>query len=388
VLFAAPRIVALQGDLPFVRVDSEGSVQSRRHDFERLIYKVISDTSEPRMDVLRNDNRPLSVSYYRYLQLPANLDPRIDRLATQIILEANASNRYDAAKAIESYLQRQYGYSLEMKASGPDPLADFLFNVRSGHCEYFSTAMTVLLRTHGVAARVVNGFLPGEYNEPAGAYTVRQSDAHSWVEVYFPETRSWVTFDPTPSAGRVEPVRTGITAQLQKYAEALELLWFQYVVGYDKQEQRSLATSLHNQVFDYTRTISNVMATLQRLLTSNVALGALAVFALALLVVLVIFGKRILRWTRTGRVRSEVEGRTYSRVQFYERLISLLEQRGLERDKHLTPLEFANTLNSSEAMLITRAYNRVRYGSEHLSPKERKEIERALSVLEAADARR
>jgi hypothetical protein len=245
-----------------------------------------------------------------------------------------------------------------------------------------------LLRTHGVAARVVNGFLPGEYNETAGAYTVRQSDAHSWVEVYFPETRSWVTFDPTPSAGRTEPVRTGITAQLQKYAEALELLWFQYVVGYDKQEQRSLATSLHNQVFDYTRTLSNVMATLQKVLTSNVITGALAVLALALLVVVVVFGKRMLRWTRTRRVRSEVEGRTYSRVQFYERLVSLLEQSGLERDKHLTPLEFADSLNSSEALLITRAYNRVRYGSERLSPKERKEIEQALFVLEAADARK
>ena len=73
----------------------------------------------------------------------------------------------------------------------------------------------------------------------------------------FPETRSWVTFDPTPSIGRIEPVRTGLTAQLQKYAEAMELLWFQYVVGYDKQEQRSLATSLHNQVFDYGRIVSN-----------------------------------------------------------------------------------------------------------------------------------
>ena len=388
VIFAAPRIVALQGDLPFVRVDQEGSIQSRRHDFERLIYKAISDTTEPRVDQLRTDNRPLSVSSYRYLQLPENLDPRIDRLATQIILEANAGNRYDAAKAIEAYLQRQYGYSLEMKASGPDPVADFLFNVRTGHCEYFATAMAVLLRTHGIAARVVNGFLPGEYNETAGAYTVRQSDAHSWVEVYFPETRAWVTFDPTPSAGRAEPVHTGITAQLQKYAEALELLWFQYVVGYDKQEQRSLATSLHNQVFDYTRVISNLLATLQRYLTGNVITAAIAVLALALLIVLIIFGKRILRLVRTGSVRSELEGRTYSRVQFYERLVSLLEQRGLERDKHLTPLEFANSLNSNEAMLVTRAYNRVRYGSERLSATERKEIEKALSVLETADARR
>ena len=385
VLFAAPRVVALQGDLPFVRVDQEGSVQSRRHDFERLIYKVMSDTTEPRTDLLRNDNRPLSISYYRYLQLPENLDPRMDRLATQIILEANASNRYDAAKAIESYLQRQYGYSLDMKASGPDPLADFLFNVRTGHCEYFATAMTVLLRTHGIAARVVNGFLPGEYNETAGAYTVRQSDAHSWVEVYFPETRAWVTFDPTPSAGRTEPVRTGITAQLQKYAEALELLWFQYVVGYDKQEQRSLATSLHNQVFDYTRILSNALATLQRYLTSNVITAAIGILALALLAIMAVFGKRLLRWTRAGRVRSEIEGRSYSRVQFYARLVSLLEQRGLERDKHLTPLEFANSLQSNEAMLITRAYNRVRYGSEKLSAAERKEIEKALFILEAAD---
>src|SRR5678816_1155347 len=73
VLFAAPRVVALQGDLPFVRVDEEGSVQSKRHDFERLMYKALSDTTEPRMDQLRNDLRPLPVSYYRYLQVPCLL---------------------------------------------------------------------------------------------------------------------------------------------------------------------------------------------------------------------------------------------------------------------------------------------------------------------------
>ena len=111
--------------------------------------------------------------------------------------------------------------------------------------------------------------------------------------------------------------------------------------------------------------------------------AAIVVLALGLIVVLIFFGKRIWRWTRTGRVRSELEGRTYSRVQFYERLISLLEQRGFARDKHLTPLEFASTLNSNEALLITRAYNRVRYGSERLSTTERKEIEQALSALEA-----
>src|SRR5215216_1150785 len=300
VLFAAPRVVALQGDLPFIRVDEEGSVQSRRHDFERLMYKALSDTNEPRMDQLRNDLRPLPLPYYRYLQVPDKLDPRIGPLATTNILHANASNRYDAARAIESYLQREYPYTLEMKASGPDPLADFLFNVKTGHCEYFATAMVILLRTHGIAARLVNGFTPGEYNDAAGAYTVRQFNAHSWVEVYFPETGAWVTFDPTPPAGRTEPVRTGFTAQLQKYGEALELMWYQYVVGYDKQEQRSLATSLHNRIFDYGRIASNILNTLSRYMNGNVLVLTAGITGFALTLFLVLFGRRIWRWTRSG----------------------------------------------------------------------------------------
>ena len=382
VLFAAPRVVALQGDLPFVRVDEEGSVQSRRHDFERLMYKALSDTTEPRMDQLRNDLRPLPVSYYRYLQVPDRLDPRIGPLATSIMLHANANNRYDAAKAIESYLQREYAYSLDMKASGPDPVADFLFNVKAGHCEYFASAMVMLLRTHGIASRLVNGFVSGEYNDAADAYTVRQFDAHSWVEVYFPETGAWVTFDPTPPAGRTEPVRTGFTAQLQKYGEALELLWVQYVVGYDKQEQRTLATSLHNRIFDYGRLASNMLNTLSRYMNRNVLVVVAGVTALALTILLVFYGKRIWAWTRRGLDHATSDGRNYSNVQFYERLVSLMEQRGVLRDKHLTPLEFANTLRSNDVMVITRAYNRVRFGGQKLSAIERKEVERALFALE------
>ena len=171
--------------------------------------------------------------------------------------------------AIESQLQLDYGYSLEMKAAGPDPLADFLFNVKAGHCEYFSTAMAVMLRTRGIPARVVNGFLPGEYNDAAGAYTVRQSDAHSWVEVYFPESSAWVTFDPTPIAGRTEPVSQGFTAQLGKYAEAFELFWFQYVVGYDQQEQRSLAASLNTQLFSVRHSLTRTVSGLGNAVAAN-----------------------------------------------------------------------------------------------------------------------
>ena len=385
VLFGAPRVVAIQGDLPFVRVDAEGGLQSRRHDFERLMYKAISDTDDPPVEELRDDMRPYGDSFERYLQLPEDLDRRIVYHAQAVLRNAQVRNRYDAAKAIELDLQKNFAYSLEMKASGPDPLSDFLFNVQSGHCEYFSTAMAVMLRTHGIAARVVNGFLPGEYNDTSGAYTVRQSDAHSWVEVYFPSSRSWVTFDPTPSIGRAEPVRTGMTAQLHKYVEALELLWFQYVVGYDKQEQRSLASSIHNQLFDYGRFASNLLNTVRGYMTATTLSIAVVVLGIVLVILTLIFGRRFwrFRWHRSAVVTGADE--TYSSVEFYERLLNVMEERGLSRAKHLTPLEFANTLAHTQAMTITRAYNRVRFGKQRLTATEKREIENALSELENRD---
>jgi len=385
VLFAAHRAVAIQGDLPFVRVDGEGSLQAHRHEFERIIYKAYSDINEPHHEQLRADMRRYPVEYYRYLHLPETVDPRISALANAMIVNAQAHNRYDAAKALESQLQIDYGYSLQMTASGADPLADFLFNVKAGHCEYFSTAMAVMLRTKGIAARIVNGFLPGEYNETAGAYTVRQSDAHSWVEVYFPETGAWVTFDPTPAAGRTEPIRTGLAAQLQKYGEALELLWFQYVVGYDQQEQRVLATNVHNQISEYGQLAAGLFTSLRNALPTTLGSIVASALVLGLVILLVFLIKRISRlgWRRGLRFTSSRSAASESAVVFYERLLRLLAQRGWEREKHLTPLEFAGALKSREAILVTRAYNRVRFGNERLSSAESKEIDRILRDLES-----
>ena len=81
-----------------------------------------------------------------------------------------------------------------------DPIGDFLFRYRSGHCEYFATAMVLMLRSQGIPARFVTGFLGGENNR-LGYYIVRQSNAHAWVEAYLPDS-GWTVFDPTPPAGR------------------------------------------------------------------------------------------------------------------------------------------------------------------------------------------
>ena len=384
VLFGAPRILGVQGKLPFVRIDSEGSIQTRPHDQERVVYTVYSDTTEPSPSALRSDGLRYLVEFARYLELPAKLDPRIGELAQSIIQRSGGRNGYDAARAIESHLRDNYGYSLDLKAGGRDPLADFLFNVKAGHCEYFATAMAVMLRTHGIASRVVNGFLPGEYNETAGAYTVRQSDAHSWVEVYFPKTKSWVTFDPTPPAGRTARVRTGLAGALSKYSEALELMWFQYVVGYDKQEQRSLATSLRKDLFDLRRSSSSALARAQSLLPVIARPGVFVLIISSGLIVIIFFAGRVRRFGWHRGLRVWVTGSDFesSRVDFYERLLAILEKQGVKRQPDQTPREFAAAIAIPDAVRITDVYNRVRFAGQSPTREELSELRDALRRIE------
>jgi Ca2+/Na+ antiporter len=384
VLFGAPRVLGVQGELPLLRVDSESGLQTRPHDQERLAYRVYSDTTEPSDEALRSDRLEYLADAVRYLELPSNLNPQIATLARSIIVRSGSKTWYDASRAIESYLRDNYGYSLEMKAGGRDPLSDFLFNVKQGHCEYFATAMAVMLRTQGVATRVVNGFLPGEYNEAAGAFTVRQSDAHSWVEVYFPQTNSWVTFDPTPPAGRTSRERKGLAGTLSKYSEALELMWFQYVVGYDKQEQRSLVSSVRRQLGDLQRGSMTKLDQARAALPSLLKPGLVGLGSLTVLLGVVFLGRSVQRfgwrrglqvWQRAGDVKA-------TRVEFYERLLKVLAKQGIKRELYETPLEFASAAGVNEARAITNAYNRVRFGEEKLSETEAKQIESLLARIE------
>ncbi|HJU54284.1 MAG TPA: DUF3488 and transglutaminase-like domain-containing protein [Pyrinomonadaceae bacterium] len=402
VLFAAPRVVALQGSIPYLRSDTEGALSTRPHYQERVSYKVYSDTEVPDEETLRRTAIG-DVQFYpawvaRYLQLPDNIDQRIPRLAREWMTSAGAVNQYDAARAIEAHLQNDFAYTLDMKATGPDPLADFLFNVRAGHCEYFSTAMAVMLRSQGIPARVVNGFQRGEYNDAAGVYTVTQREAHSWVEVYFPGTSAWVTFDPTPQIGRPAFQRTGIQGWFGKYAEALEMFWIQYVVGYDSQEQRSLVNSVGNRFYDFRSWSGDKLKSLKETLAGwfgwlsvenedgSVSYTRLALTILlgSLVIVGLVFLVRRIRRLGFWRLfsRKQAEDPHVSVVEFYERMTKTLNERGLQRAAGETPLEFAAATQLPEAMQITRAYNRVRFGDAKLSAAESKQIEEWLRRME------
>jgi hypothetical protein len=180
-----------------------------------------------------------------------------------------------------------------------------------------------------------------------------------------------------------------LAAQLSKYSEALELMWFQYVVGYDKQEQRSLATTVRKELFDLRRSSltsldrarAAFLFLIRPVLIGVVTLGGLIVAAL------LAWRIRQLGWRRGLKVWGASSGLENSRVDFYERFIRLLEKEGFKRETYQTPIEFAALVGRPEAAIVTTAYNRVRFGEEKLSASEGRQLEEALAKLEAGNSR-
>lgn len=398
ILFALPRAVAVQGNFPVLYKDAYGALSYPR-SFERVSYKVLSDRGLPSPAQLRSDDQPYTTEVQNYRELPPVYDPRIAALAADVT--ANARNRYDKARAIESHLQNNYGYTLEQKATGREPLADFLFNIREGHCEYFATAMAVMLRSQGVASRIVNGFHGGEYNDAADVTVVRQRNAHAWVEVYFPRANVWVSFDPTPFAGQSGgPSQAGIAGTFNKYIEALETFWIQYFVAFDNQEQRSLARTVRNSFVDYQARLAAYLGDAQSVMAewwaevrgdngiqaSLAAIGYAAAYAVGAVLGLLL-AVRAVRTIISLRVWRRIWERFFKKrhasiVGFYDRMQQILATKGLVRAASQTPLEFAFALGWPEAVRITERYNRVRFGAQGLSSEEADEIETWLEKLE------
>ena len=169
----------------------------------------------------------------RFLQVPADPDGKVAALSRRITSGAPD----DAAKirAVEQYLQKRYDYSLYSDGKSTS-LEDFLFKTRKGNCEYFATAGVILLRHAGVPARLVTGFLAGDWNEYGKFYDVRQGEAHAWLEAFVPG-HGWRTADPTPPQSVIAAGFEELTRKLSHWAASLETQWYRHVIGYDQYEQ-------------------------------------------------------------------------------------------------------------------------------------------------------
>lgn len=167
----------------------------------------------------------------RYLQLPESLDPRVPELAAKV--RGDATDPFEIARRLQSYLRTNYRYSVELAGELDDPLSNFLFERREGHCEHFATALAILLRTQGVPARVGAGFFGGE--RLGEQYLVRAGDAHAWTQLFVPG-RGFVTLDATPDDGRPNQA-SEVLGWLSHGYDLVDAWWRSTVLDYSFKDQ-------------------------------------------------------------------------------------------------------------------------------------------------------
>lgn len=204
VLFAAGMISQVYFPAGGLRADNTASVRSPILLDRGLIYSVISNVPIYSGSELRQVSGSLQPGMRNYLQLPLDLPGRVGALASQIT--AGLNNEYDKVSAVQEWLRTNTHYNLDIPRdpAGVDSVDHFLFDTRQGYCEHIASAMAVMLRTQGIAARLVTGYGPGERNPFTGYFEVKESDAHAWVEVYYPNF-GWITYDPTFGVPQVQP---------------------------------------------------------------------------------------------------------------------------------------------------------------------------------------
>jgi transglutaminase-like putative cysteine protease len=219
--------------------DVSHSLPPRMPYLYRAVSRIPRDL-EPRLRQLGREELLSAldpVQQQAYLQLPEDLDPRIPALAEEIT--AGIPDVFGKVTALRNYLLENYAYTTNLPDPGAEPpLEAFLFTHRRGHCEYFATALTVLARSLGIPARVVNGFLGGRRVAQEKYLAVRNADAHSWTEIPF-GPYGWIIFDATPAEANVSQ-RQSWWDPLQDFYDSLRFRWFKYVIQYDLFTQRQI----------------------------------------------------------------------------------------------------------------------------------------------------
>jgi len=374
VIFTIPTAQAIFGSFREIGIDDDQTFHNLDRERTVNVYEGVSDVSVPLPITLGRltGNVPASMPE-RYLQLPERLDPRIPELAHK--LTDSEPSPYRRAMAIEHYLTTQFGYTLQLPSEPPaDPLADFLFHRRRGHCEYFASSMAVLLRTVGIPSRVITGFRGAQFNQVNSTYIVRARDAHSWVEAYIPGA-GWTSFDPTPAGDA--PVVTAWT-RVQLYLDAASEFWREWVVNYDAAHQQTLsitgARKTRNRIAEFRRwsarqydRMLEAARNVQQSATHNPerlvrpGAGLLAVVLLFALPFAALYIRNLLRASSLSASPSSAS------AILYLRMTRRLARRGYHRSTAQTPSEFAASIPDTElreaVLRFNAAYEHARFGA-------------------------
>ena len=344
-----------------------------------------------------------------YLQLPPRDLDRLSRTARGLVsTRQGASDREKADQLLEFLSGDQFGYSLDASVSDPalDPVEDFVFERRRGHCEYFASSLALMLRAVGIPSRLVSGFKGGTHNQFSGQFVVQQRHAHAWVEAWIGSR--WVTLDPTPAA-RGDLIRRleSDSGFLRDARQVLEHSWRRYVVELSLAQQQSLVyLPLQAGILD-TMSLFNSLLTDALEAVGGLAAGRgagdrwpalLAVIGLVSLLVLTVWVLRRWHGGWRPRVRRRVRAARTAAVvvPFYERFCRMLAASGRLRRSGQTAREFAADIGDTAAELpggvgvepiaqgVTELYYSIRFGGHQPEAGVIFEVERDLDRLETA----
>jgi transglutaminase-like putative cysteine protease len=389
VLFGAPQPISLSGDFVTVQGDLMGVLYLPSTSSSRVQYSVRSQ----RVHVEPTDAKAVAPAYpesvrRQYLQLPA-LVREIRELSHAVTHTRETS--YDAVLLVKQHLLENYRYSLDIETGrSAHPLEDFLLIRKTGYCEHYATAMVVMLRSIGIPARLVTGFLATEWNGFGQYYTVRQRDAHAWVEVYFPKS-GWVTFDPTPpvSAGD-DPNWWG---SLGGAIDSLRLRWDRLIIQYDAADQLSMIQGVRDggdAVWSKTAGAMTVWLSLAAKSVKTITKEWLILVIIMWIFLACVLARRISAHRSTP---SRWAGGDAIAVQWYEHMLRLAAASGFHKPAGQTPLEFARHVEqrwreaSPYVNQLTRLYYRVRFGHTAASRADVRAAEELLRELTALKRR-
>jgi protein-glutamine gamma-glutamyltransferase len=378
----------------------------------------------------------------RLLEFDAQRFPQLKAIADEIAQRPRTAGSPTAtlARALRDHflVPGRYVYSLDFSTIPRDrrldPIEDFVANHRTGHCEYYASALAMMLRSQGIPARLVIGFHCDEYNAVGGYYQVRQRHAHAWVEAFLePEEVTeelpsgsdtspyggWLRLDATPGfdVDRAVQVRQGIIERIDDVLDYAQLLWSDYILGltatrqretiYDPVTERADPETWSNWMEDLAERRRDMLRWMQDYLLRPSTLAALTLTALLLSVWWVKAAsrrpglppvvQRVSRWTArlTGQ-NPDAAGRAMlaQHIGFYRRFERLLARLGLSRTAGQTQREFATEAavrlrDISETpdpldftTRLVQAFYRVRFGRELLDAAEKETLDNGLTALE------
>lgn len=321
IIFGAYRPETVFFPTSTIKVDPYDSIRAPYEIPAGSTYSVISQVPNASPDQLRRTgtNYPADV-VQKYTELPPTGLDRTRDLARR--LTAKTNDPYDAVMKMNEYLKNNYPYDLSIPPQNKDmdAVEYFLFQQKRGYCEQFSSSLAVMARSLGIPARVATGYVSGEYNPFTGLYEIKASDAHAWVEVYFPGY-GWSTFDPTPSFDST-PWQYKAAGNMQGSK----------VLGF-------LAGKTGAALSPAAGAVGALMRGVARLDPVSVIIVGLLLGGLSLLV---IHSRKYLANRRRKPVMQRSikvsDARLYSR---YNKVTAALEESGIIRENHETPEEYA-----------------------------------------------